>query len=200
MKEIENNPPKGTEKYVDIIEYLIKKFKHDIAIVCTKTAYSNKFFDSVINFSIEESTNKIDRVLSFFEESKQPLSEIKSITGANNPFYVKTSTRIASIAFRTIEEVVKKSQEERAVALYLQEVQQFKDLMKKCYNAVGIIDNMDTSKNFSYYFKQDREIVRKVCVDLGIINDFGGVGGGHCAITLFMILGLIAMTVSCLIM
>lgn len=200
MKKTENNLPQGAELYLNIIDNLIKQFKQNIANVWTKTPYTNRFMDSVLEFSIVESNNRINLVEGLLAETKQPLSQIRELAGSKNQLYVNASTRIAKLAFKTIEGIAQKSQNDPGVAGFLQDNQEFRELMKRCYNVVGIIDNMDVSINFSYYYKQDREIVRKVCVKSGIIIDSGGVGGGHCAITLFVILGSIALSICCLIM
>lgn len=195
-------PPEGTELYVDSIKKSIEAF-NTRSINKSATGYPlsawkpSSYIDSVIGFSVDESNSFIERIRTLLENTKYPLSIIKSKSDAGNPYYLKASTEISRMSFNAIIEIVNNSQKVD-IKGYLCQNQEFKQMMRKCYETIGLIDKLDKSQNYDYYYKQDREKIRKFCVQLGIINDLGGSGEG-CAITLFTILAAAAMGIYCII-
>lgn len=208
LKDLCDNllPPNGTESYMRSIEYAIQNFKE----MASGSRYgtvtndkSRKWLDT-INLDADywnnrNSTNKLDAVLTLLRDTKQPLLSIKEKTLNNNDFYINQSTRVASIALNTIIEVVNIAQSDPLLSNNIQmgQTEDFKNLMRKCYNAILLIDNMDYSPEFTKHYKQNRETIRKICVNLGII--FGSSSGEGCAVTLFAILATAAMTIYCII-
>ena len=208
-------PPNGTETYLRSIDYAIQNFKSTIngrsyssarSYSSGAASSSRPWLDTVTIdqefglFGDKNSTRKIDAVMTLLRDTKQPLMSIKEKTSSSNDFYSKQSTRIASIALNTIIEVVNSAQSDPLLSYHLQMGQggEFKALMKKCYDAMGLIDDMDVSSDFARHYRPNRETIRKICVNIGVINDFGGSGEG-CAITLFTILATAAMSAYCII-
>ena len=211
LKDLCDNllPPSGTESYLRSIDYAIQNFKGTISGRSYSSGGGNSRFPWLDTVTIDQeldflgnrnSTKKIDAVMTLLRDTKQPLLSIKEKTSSSNDFYSKQSTRVASIALNTIIEVVNSAQSDPLLSYHLQMGQggEFKALMRKCYDAMGLIDDMDVSSDFARHYRPNRETIRKICVNIGVINDFGGSGEG-CAITLFTILATAAMSVYCII-
>ena len=211
LKDLCDNllPPSGTESYLRSIDYAIQNFKGTISGRSYSSGRGNSQFPWLDTVTIDQeldflgnrnSTKKIDAVMTLLRDTKQPLLSIKEKTSSSNDFYSKQSTRVASIALNTIIEVVNSAQSDPLLSYHLQMGQggEFKALMRKCYDAIGLIDDMDVSSDFARHYRPNRETIRKICVNIGVINDFGGSGEG-CAITLFTILATAAMSVYCII-
>ena len=211
LKDLCDNllPPSGTESSLRSIDYAIQNFKGTISGRNYSSGRGNSQFPWLETITIDQeldflgnrnSTKKIDAVMTLLRDTKQPLLSIKEKTSSSNDFYSKQSTRIASIALNTIIEVVNSAQSDPLLSYHLQMGQggEFKALMRKCYDAIGLIDDMDVSSDFAKHYRPNRETIRKICVNIGVINDFGGSGEG-CAITLFTILATAAMSVYCII-
>ena len=211
LKDLCDNllPPSGTESYLRSIDYAIQNFKGTISGRSYSSGGGNSRFPWLDTVTIDQeldflgnrnSTKKIDAVMTLLRDTKQPLLNIKEKTSSSNDFYSKQSTRVASIALNTIIEVVNSAQSDPLLSYHLQMGQggEFKTLMRKCYDAIGLIDDMDVSSDFARHYRPNRETIRKICVNIGVINDFGGSGEG-CAITLFTILATAAMSVYCII-
>lgn len=211
LKDLCDNllPPSGTESYLRSIDYAIQNFKGTISGRSYSSGGGNSRFPWLDTVTIDQeldflgnrnSTKKIDAVMTLLRDTKQPLLSIKEKTSSSNDFYSKQSTRVASIALNTIIEVVNSAQSDPLLSYHLQMGQggEFKTLMRKCYDAIGLIDDMDVSSDFARHYRPNRETIRKICVNIGVINDFGGSGEG-CAITLFTILATAAMSVYCII-
>lgn len=200
LKDLCDNllPPSGTESYLRSIDYAIQNFKETISGRSYSSGGGNSRFPWLDTVTIDQeldflgnrnSSKKIDAVMTLLRDTKQPLLSIKERTSSNNDFYSKQSTRVASIALNAIIEVVNSAQSDPLLSYHLQVGQggEFKALMKKCYDAMGLIDDMDVSSDFARHYRPNRETIRKICVNIGVINNFGGSGEG-CAITLFTIL------------
>lgn len=217
LKDLCDNllPPNGTDSYMRSIDYAIQNFKGAITgggystsgWKNNRTSRGNSHLpwldtvDQELDFlGNRSSTKKIDAVMNLLRDTKQPLLSIKQITSGDNSFYSKISTRIASIALNTIIEVVNNAQSDPLLSYHIQmgKADDFKELMKKCYDAIGLIDDMDVSSNFASHFRPNRQTIRKICVNLGIINDFGGSGEG-CAVTLLAIMTTAALSIYCII-
>ena len=211
LKDLCDNllPPSGTESYLRNIDYAIQNFKGTISGRSYSSGGGNSQFPWLDTVTIDQeldflgnrnSTKKIDAVMTLLRDTKQPLLSIKEKTSSSNDFYSKQSTRVASIALNTIIEVVNSAQSDPLLSYHLQMGQggEFKALMRKCYDAIGLIGDMDVSSDFAKHYRPNRETIRKICVNIGVINDFGGSGEG-CAITLFTILATAAMSVYCII-
>ena len=211
LKEMCDNllPPDGTESYVRSIDYAIQNFKGTISGRNYGSGRGNSQFPWLDTVAIDQeldflgnrnSAKKIDAAITLLRDTKQPLLSIKEKTSSNNDFYSKQSTRVASIALNTIIEVVNNAQSDPLLSYHLQIGQggEFKALMRKCYDAMGLIDDMDVSSDFARHYRPNRETIRKICVNIGVINDFSGSGEG-CAITLFTLLATAAMGVYCII-
>ena len=195
-------PPSGTESDMRSVDNAIQNFKG----IISGRNYGSSYLDAyLINrkldlFGGKNSSAKIDAVMTLLRETKQPLLSIKQKSSSDNSFYLKQSTRIASIALNTIIEVVNSAQSDPLLSYHIQmgKAGEFKSLMKKCYDAMGLIDDMDVSPDFARHYRPNRETIRKICVNIGVINNFGGSGEG-CVITLFTILATAAMSVYCII-
>lgn len=188
-------PPNGTEPYMQSIDYEIRKFNDNFGTSLFEglsSPYLNilGFFDKV--------TNDVEKVLSLLRNTKQPLNCIRENTSPSNSFYLDQSTHVASIAFSKIIEVVNDSQKDHILIMSLQSNPEFKSIMKKCYEACGLIDEMDVSSEFARHYRANRETLRKMCVNLGIINDFSR-GSEGCMVTLFAIMGTLATSIYCLV-
>ena len=214
LKDLCDNllPPSGTESYMRSIDYAIQNFKGVISGRSYSSGgglggFSNRPWLDTVTIDQEldylgnrNSIKKIDAVMTLLRETKQPLLNIKQQSSNDNAFYSKQSTRVASIALNTIIEVANNAQSDPLLSFHLQtgQASDFKTLMRKCYDAMGLIDDMDVTPDFARHYRPNRETIRKICVNLGVINDIGGSGEG-CAITLFTILATAAMSIYCII-
>ena len=202
LKDLCDNllPPNGTESYMRSIDYAIQNFRSEISGRSYGSLYSSQLIDREFGLLDRNSTRKIDAVMTLIRDTKQPLLNIKGRTSSDNTFYSKQSTHIASIALNTIIEVVNSAQSDPLLSYNLQLGQggEFKALMKKCYDAIEMIGDMDVSSDFAQHYRSNRNTIRKICVNIGVINDFSG-GGEGCAVTLFAILATAAMGIYCIV-
>ena len=182
------------------IDYAIQNFRSEISGRSYGSLYSSQLIDREFGLLDRNSTRKIDAVMTLIRDTKQPLLNIKGRTSSDNTFYSKQSTHIASIALNTIIEVVNSAQSDPLLSYNLQLGQggEFKALMKKCYDAIEMIGDMDVSSDFAQHYRSNRNTIRKICVNIGVINDFSG-GGEGCAVTLFAILATAAMGIYCIV-
>lgn len=202
LKDLCDNllPPNGTESYMRSIDYAIQNFRREISGRSYGSLYNGYLIDSEFGLLDRNSTRKIDAVMTLIRDTKQLLINIKNKTSSDNAFYSKQSTRIASIALNTIIEVVNGAQSDPLLSYHLQMGQggEFKALMKKCYDAIEMIGDMDVSSDFAQHYRSNRNTIRKICVNIGVINNFSS-GGEGCAVTLFAILATAAMGIYCIV-
>lgn len=170
LKELCDNllPPKGTDLYLLYLDTVIKKYEERISrnYKSDFNYYETFPFDS----TLKSSSKIIDAVLELLTEAQEPLKDIKKITSGKNTFYIKQSTRIASIALSGIINIVNYEQNNSISRLHIHygSDRELVSFMQKCWNAIVIIDTMKLSKDFANHYKKNRRILKNTCNSLGV--------------------------------
>lgn len=170
LKELCDNllPPKGTDLYLLYLDTVIKKYEERISrnYKSDFNYYETFPFDS----TLKSSSKIIDAVLELLTEAQEPLKDIKKITSGKNTFYIKQSTRIASIALSGIINIVNYEQNNSISRLHIHygSNRELVSFMQKCWNAIVIIDTMKLSKDFANHYKKNRRILENTCNSLGV--------------------------------
>ncbi len=170
LKELCDNllPPKGTDLYLLYLDTVIKKYEERISrnYKSDFNYYETFPFDS----TLKSSSKIIDAVLELLTEAQEPLKDIKKITSGKNTFYIKQSTRIASIALSGIINIVNYEQNNSISRLQIHygSDRELVSFMQKCWNAIVIIDTMKLSKDFANHYKKNRRILKNTCNSLGV--------------------------------
>ncbi len=196
-------PPEGTETYQNSIEYAIKNFKGGI-----RTRYSSQYIDHLYDvdpifgsYGRESNVSKaLNDVLTLLKDTKQPLLRIKEKTSSTNDFYLQQSTNVVSLALNRIISIINAYQSNPLFSIDINTGRgdEFKNGLRTCWAAIELMDDMDVSADFAQHYRSNRATLRKICVNLGVINEFDGIGDG-CAVTLFAILTTTIMSIYCII-